>query len=132
MATARLPIYLRRELWRSRREADFWDYLQAIVGRLGIAGGTITAKVHEGRVVDLSFHAVRLEGRRWPGPELAGRIERLLAGSRLRFGALTLRVKNGRLAWVDVATRLLAREGHLELLTELLYDGLPRRRPSVA
>ena len=107
-----LPIYLRQCQRRSARRAeDLWRYLHRLVGRLEINQGSITAKIHDGRVVGLVLDAWGTTG--YPAG-IATRIGRLLAGSSLRYGTLTLRIKHGRLVKITPAPALTAAE--IELL----------------
>lgn len=117
----RLPIHLRKELPAEyRRAADLWIHGQAMVERLGVWSGKIIATLYEGRVVRL-WMDVPCDLAKWPGRDVATRIQRLLAGSRLRYGTLTLEIVAGRLKWITPAPR--SRRTNAEL-TELarLFD----------
>jgi len=102
----RLPIHLRGK-WlpeRDRRVGDLWHYMQAMVSRLGTWSGKIIATLYEGRVVRLRFD-VPCDLAVWPGRCVATRIQRLLAGSRLQYGTLTLEIVAGQLKWITPAPR---------------------------
>jgi len=101
----RLPIHLRRLLPREHRRAgDLWIHLQRIVERLGVWSGKIVATFYEGRVTKLWFD-VPSDLAKWPGKFLATRIQRLMAGSRLLFGTLSIEVVHGQVKWITPAPR---------------------------
>lgn len=118
----RLPIHLRGELpTEYRRAADLWIHGQAMIERLGVWSGKIIATLYEGRVVRL-WMDVPSDIKRWPGRDVATRIQRLLAGSRLRYGTITLEVLAGRLRWITPAPRSRRTNAELTDLARLFDE----------
>lgn len=124
----RLPIHFRRLMPRADRRADdLWAYMQAMVERLGIEKGALTVSIHQGRITEIEV-AVRLsrgrvlmfegEGER----RIHSRIRRLLAGSALKYGTLTVEIVRGQVKWIIPAPRFKwTRDEVIEL--GRLFDG---------
>jgi len=98
----RAPVRLRRQLGY-RRALDVWTYTQALVERLGIGSGGFTVTLHAGRVTKVALDVRRLHREvpmAWPDLMIATRMQRLLRGSRLKYGVLSVEISNGRVKWI--------------------------------
>jgi len=124
----RAPVHFRRTIAPGlRRPWDLWICTQALVERLGILSGGFTVTLHAARVTKVALD-VRWRRDRpdvpvvWPDVAIATRMQRLLAGSRLKFGVLTVEVSNGRVKWIAPSPRL---RGVRDELIDLawLFDG---------